>query len=123
MLQVRTEEQLRHIASILGVDFNAISISKYPLSIMVLGKGQPISFDQMAEIVSYLRMCHRILWMKIKANLAGQKVDYYYQDSTIFLKNRNTNEQNESFILSLAEFGYDTEELLNEYKKTGKITI
>ena len=32
-------------------------------------------------------------------------------------------EKAEAFILSLAEYGYDTNKLLNEYKKTGKVTI
>ena len=32
-------------------------------------------------------------------------------------------EKAEAFILSLAEYGYDTNKLLNEYKQTGKITI
>ncbi len=41
---------------------------------------------------------------------------------TIYLQGADP-EKVEAFILSLAEYGYDTNELLDEYKKTGKVTI
>lgn len=126
MLQARTEEQQDYIKSLVEKESCDGDVTVFVDSINYCVDSffdVELSFDTMDKIVSYLKMCHRILWMKIKANLAKQELDYYYKDNTIFLNNRNTDWRNETFILSLAEFGYNTEELLNEYKQTGKITI
>ena len=123
MLQARTEEQVRHIASVLGVDFNTTSIAKYPVSIIVLGEDQPISFDQMSEIVSYLRNEDgKRRGKAIRAAIKSKIDKLWVSGDTIFLHGANA-EKVEAFILSIAEYGYDTQELLNEYKETGKITI
>ena len=53
MLQARTEEQLKHIASILGVEISRCAVGEYPIHTLEIDDA--ISFDQMAEIVDYLR--------------------------------------------------------------------
>ena len=53
MLEAKTKEQLYYIAEMLGADITQWEIGAYPIRIMHLDV--PISFDQMAEIVDYLR--------------------------------------------------------------------
>ena len=58
----------------------------------------------------------------IRAALNANIDKLWVAGNTIYLKDADP-EKAEAFILSLAEFGYNTKELLSEYKKTGKITI
>lgn len=52
-LQATTEEQLRHIAEILGAELEEWHIGAYP--IRTLQMEEPVSFDAMAAIIDYLR--------------------------------------------------------------------
>lgn len=53
MLQATTSEQVKHIATLLEQDFETWSVGAYPIYTLTTDK--PISFDQMAAIVDYLR--------------------------------------------------------------------
>ena len=57
MLQAKTEEQLGHVAEILGANLDEWSVDTYP--IRTLQMEEPIPFDKMAEIVDYLRSVNK----------------------------------------------------------------
>lgn len=77
----------------------------------------------MASIVDLLRKEDNA--RRKKARWAGMRSEIdglWVSGDTVFLKGVEKDEA-VKFIQSLSEFGYDVDTLMEEYNKTGKITI
>ena len=132
MLQTRTKEQKDKVLKILGngeffcnfpLDFDKETDIGYEECNERLYIDGEISFDQMAAIVDFLREEGKKMYEKARRAALKSEIDkLWVVEHAILMKGADV-EKAEAFILSLAEFGYVKDELLNEYKKTGKITI
>ena len=82
-----------------------------------------IRYDEMAAIVDYLREeINERQWKARRAAMNSHIDKLWVSGNTIFLIGV-CKPFAIRFIQSLAEFGYDTQELMDEYRKKGKITI
>lgn len=82
-----------------------------------------LEYEQMASIVDLLRKEDNA--RRKKARWAGMRSEIdglWVSGDTVFLKGVEKDEA-VKFIQSLSEFGYDVDTLMEEYNKTGKITI
>ena len=126
MLQARTEEQQDYIKSLAEKESCDGKVTVLVDSINYCVDScfdVELSFDTMAKIVAYLRNEDgKRRGKAIRAAIKSKINKLWVVGDTIYLKGADP-EKVEAFILSLAENGYDTKELLNEYKQTGKITI
>ena len=126
MLQARTEEQQDYIKSLAEKESCDGHVTVFVDSINYCVDScfdVELSFDTMAKIVAYLRNEDgKRRGKAIRAAIKSKINKLWVVGDTIYLKGADP-EKVEAFILSLAENGYDTKELLNEYKQTGKITI
>ena len=109
MLLANTEEQRSKIQKIL-----CIRNKNFVDDDMVFISLKHITYDQMAEIVDYLRG-----QKSIKLPF-GAKMTFNSEVSEVNLKKTNPVEAKE-FILSLGSMGFNTEELMQEYIKHGII--
>lgn len=119
MLQVKTEEQKTTLKKLFGGSsvWFADGICKG------VHIDDLVSFDSLAAVVDYLRKEDNA--RRKKARWAGMKSEIdglWVSGDTIFLKGAKK-EDAVGFIQSLGKLGYDVNELMEEYKKTGKISV
>lgn len=121
MLQVKTEEQLRVIAALLGEDFDSWTVGAYPIRTLSLER--PLSFDEMAKVVDHLRKGERERRRKARQIGIHSNIDkLWVTDDTIWLRGCDET-QVKMFIDELGDIGYDVDELTQEYLTKGRITI
>ena len=121
MLQVKTEDQLRVIAALLGEDFDGWTVGEYP--IYTLSLSRPVSFDEMAKVVDHLRKGERERRRRARQMGIHSNIDkLWVTDDAIWLRGCDETKV-KMFIDQLADIGYDADELTKEYINKGRISI
>lgn len=92
MLQANTKEQLAKVAEILHIDIDTWDIAEYPVYEM-LTMEMIISFDQMAEIVDYLRMC----------NTKKEKADELFEECWVTYKRKGSKKKSREYWNKLSQ--------------------
>lgn len=82
-----------------------------------------ISYDDMARVVDYLRGDVQAMRNKAKRAVVACGIDkVWLAYDTVYLQGADR-EKAEAFLVSLGEFGYDTEDLLLQYRSYGRVSL